>query len=393
MPQAVPESQENMTSEQWIDEKLDTLAARDLRRAATVHDGLPRLNFASNDYLDFARRPELKRAAIAATEAHGAGSGASRLVSGTLALHEEVEAVAARAKGYPAALLFGSGYLTSIGCVPALAGRGDTVFADRLAHACLLDGIQLSGAKLIRFRHNDVEDLASALQKTGEAGRKLIVTESVFSMDGDIAPLRDIAALAGQHRAMLLVDEAHATGVFGPCGHGLVAEYGLQQSVNLSMSTFSKAMGGYGGIVACSARMREWLVNRSRSFIFTTAPPPAVCGAVIAAFEILEREPDLGTTLQARAAHFRALLHERGFGTGESRSPIIPVIIGDNGMTMRIAAALRERGIRVGAIRPPTVPEGTARLRFSVTLAHAEDDLRFAADALQQAARACGWRA
>ena len=382
-----------MKSEQWIDGKIDALAARHQRRTASVTPGHLRLNFATNDYLDFAHRPELKKAARAAVEAHGAGSGASRLVSGTLAIHEEVEAIVARAKGYPAALLFGSGYLTSIGCIPPLVGRGDFVFADRLAHACLLDGIQLSGAKLVRFRHNDVEDLAGELIKAGDAGRKLIVTESVFSMDGDIAPLREIAALAGQHNAMLLVDEAHATGVFGPRGHGLVAEYGLQHIVNLSMSTFSKAMGGYGGIVACSSRMREWLVNKSRSFIFTTAPPPPVCGAIIAAFELLEREPDLGVSLQARAARFRALLQQRGFGTGDSQSQIVPVIICDNDMTMRIAAALKERGILAGAIRPPTVPEGTARLRFSITLAHREEDLTFAADALQQAAAACGWPA
>jgi 8-amino-7-oxononanoate synthase len=381
-----------MKPDEWIDEKLAALATQHQRRSLDVNTGHMRLNFATNDYLNFANHPVLKQAAADALAQYGTGSGASRLVSGTLPIHEEVEAVVARAKGYPAALLFGSGYLTSIGCIPPLAGRDDTIFADRLIHACLLDGIQLSGAKLIRFQHNDADDLAAELEKHSGKGRKLIVTESVFSMDGDIAPLTEIARLAEQHNAMLMVDEAHATGVFGPLGSGLVAENGLQHLVNASMSTFSKALGGYGGIVACSAKIREWLINKSRSFIYTTAPPPPVCGAIIAAVKLLETEPTLGKTLLARAERFRKLLNEAGFNTGNSRSQIVPVIIGDNETTMAIAANLKQKGIWVGAIRPPTVPAGTARLRFSITLAHTENDLHYTADELVRAAHACGWK-
>jgi 8-amino-7-oxononanoate synthase len=381
-----------MTPEHWIDEKLAALDEQHQLRTLEVNDGQARFNFATNDYLDFAHRIELRDAATAALNTYGAGSGASRLVSGTLPIHEEVEAAIARAKGYPAALLFGSGYLTSIGCIPPLVGRGDVIFADRLVHACLLDGIQLSGAKLVRFHHNDVDHLAAALKKNGHAGRKLIITESVFSMDGDIAPLQEIAGLASEHGAMLVVDEAHATGVFGPRGSGLVAFHNLQPRVQVAMSTFSKALGGYGGAVACSPQLRTWLINKGRSFIYTTAPPPAVCGTILAALQLLEREPSLGETLQARALFFRELLRQRGFDTGDSRSQIVPVIIGDNETTLAIAAKLKRAGILVGAIRPPTVPAGTARLRFSITLAHKQDDLRYAADELQRAAEACEWK-
>ncbi len=380
-----------MDSEVWIETNLHELARQHLRRSTSSRSDAGQLNFASNDYLNLAAHPEIKEAAIRATEKYGAGSGASRLVSGTLPIHEELEAVAARVKGYPAALLFGSGYLASIGCIPPLVGRGDVILADRLVHACLLDGIMLSGAKLVRFRHNDAEHLRACLEKYADAPRKLIVTESVFSMDGDLAPLPEIARLAEEYGAMLMVDEAHATGAFGPLGAGLVAAHRLQSAVNLCMSTLSKALGGYGGIAACSEPMRAWLVNKGRSFIYTTAPPPAVCGAALAAFALLEREPGLSDELQQRATFFRGQLEARGFDTGASRSQIVPVIIGDNETTLRIAGSMLEHDIRVGAIRPPTVPAGTARLRFSVTLAHHEDDLVQAADALARSAEQSGW--
>lgn len=380
-----------MKCEAWIESRLRELARQHLRRSTPLRAGEACLNFASNDYLNFAGRPALKEAAARAAEAYGAGSGASRLVSGTLPVHEELESAMARAKGYPAALLFGSGYLASIGCIPPLVGRDDIIIADRLVHACLLDGIALSGAKLVRFRHNDLEHLDVCLKKAGDASRKLIITESVFSMDGDLAPLPEIARLAEQHGAMLMVDEAHATGAFGPCGAGLVAAHDLQSAVNLSMSTFSKALGGYGGIVACSATMREWLVNKGRSFIYTTAPPPSVCGAALAALALLEREPGLGDQLQRRAAFFREQLQSHGFDTAASRSQIVPVIIGDNETTLRIAEELRKNNMWAGAIRPPTVPAGTARLRFSVTLAHREDELVHAAETLARTAERLGW--
>ncbi|HMO04001.1 MAG TPA: 8-amino-7-oxononanoate synthase [Kiritimatiellia bacterium] len=389
-----------MKSEDWIDpilaawrqeSRLRSLRPLPSGGGRVVRDGRPLINFSSNDYLDFLHRPELIEAARAATADCGVGSGASRLVTGDLAIHEELEATLARQKGYPAALVFGSGFLTNLGVITACVGRNDTVFADRLVHASILDAIRLSGAKLVRFRHNDAEDLGMRMTRDAVAGgRALIVTESVFSMDGDLAPLPAIAAVARAHDAMLLVDEAHATGVFGPSGHGLVAEHGLAGSVNLAMCTFSKALGSYGGAVACSATMRDWLINAARPFIYTTALPPGVCAASLAALHLLEREPGLGIELRRRAATFRRLLQEHGLGTGASESQIVPVVLGDNARTLEVSARLQEQGFLVTAIRPPTVPEGMARLRFSITLAHSEDDLERAARALRACLDAVG---
>ncbi len=389
-----------MKSEDWIhpilatwrqESRLRTLRPLPAGGGRVVRDGRTLVNFSSNDYLDFLNRPELIEAARAATAACGAGAGASRLVTGDLAVHGELETTLARQKGYPAALVFGSGFLTNLGVITACVGRGDTVFADRLAHASILDAIRLSGASLVRFRHNDVEDLSTRMARdTTEGGRRLIVTESVFSMDGDLAPLPAIAAVARTHEAMLLVDEAHATGVFGPSGHGLVAAHGLSGSVNLAMCTFSKALGSYGGGVACSAAMRDWLVNAARPFIYTTALPPGVCAASLAALQLLDREPGQGEVLRQRAARFRSLLQERGLSTGASESQIVPVILGDNAHTLDVSARMQEEGFLVTAIRPPTVPEGMARLRFSITLAHGEDDLERAAKALRRCLDAVG---
>jgi 8-amino-7-oxononanoate synthase len=389
-----------MKAEDWIhpilaawrqESRLRTLRPLPAGGGRVVRDGRTLVNFSSNDYLDFLNRPELAEAARAATAACGSGAGASRLVTGDLTVHGELETTLARQKGYPAALVFGSGFMTNLGVITACVGRGDTVFADRLAHASLLDAIRLSGAKLVRFRHNDAEDLAVRMARdAAEDGRRLIVTESVFSMDGDLAPLPAIAAIARAHDAMLLVDEAHATGVFGPSGHGLVAEHGLSGSVNLAMCTFSKALGSYGGAVACSAAMRDWLVNAARPFIYTTALPPGVCAASLAALRLLDEEPHLGAELRRRAALFRTLLKQQGLATGASESQIVPVILGDNARTLAVSARMQEEGFLVTAIRPPTVPEGMARLRFSITLAHGDDDLERAAKALRGCLDAAG---
>jgi 8-amino-7-oxononanoate synthase len=390
-----------MKAENWIEDNLADLRVRHQFRSLSplphgggriAIDGHPHINFSSNDYLDFLVRPELKAAAIAATERCGVGSGASRLVTGDLALHEELEAKLARHKGYPASLIFGSGFLTNLGVVTALMGADDTIYADRLVHASLIDAIRLSGARLQRFSHNDMDDLAHRLHRHPGRGRKLIVTESVFSMDGDLCPIEALAELAARHDAMLMIDDAHATGVFGSHGCGLVRARGQQDAVNLTMCTFSKALGGYGGGVACSPSMRDWLINKARALIYTTALPPPVCGAAIAALEILELEPWLGEQLLDRAARFRTALNEAGFDTGKSSSHIIPVLIGENEPALRLAAALREEHLIATAIRPPTVPPGTARLRFSVTLAHREDDLSEAVAKLTRCAKAVGLR-
>lgn len=369
--------------EQWIETELEELQqAQRFRRAVAAPPGL--LNFSSNDYLDLAHHPDVVAAAARALHAAGAGATASRLVSGTLPVHEELEARLARLKGYPAALVFGSGYLANLGILGALLGRGDAVYADRLAHASLMDAAVLCRAQLYRFRHNNPQHLDELLQKAEGAGRKLVVTESVFSMDGDVAPLPELAAVAQRHGALLLVDEAHATGVFGPGGSGLIREHKLEASVNLSMGTLSKALGGYGGFVACSTAMRALLVNRARAFIYTTAPPPAAVGAALGALDLLEKNPGWGAELLRRAGAFRDQLRAAGLDVMQSASQIIPIQVGANARALAAADQLRAAGLLAIAIRPPTVPEGTARLRLSITRAHSESDLARAAEIIRQ---------
>ena len=385
-------------NEDWISAILEEAQSQGLTRQARVYpecggkitvDGRELLNFSSNDYLDLVRHPHVVDRARQALEKYGTGTGGSRLVTGTLPIHEELEARLAKEKGYPAALLFGSGYMANAGIIPVLAGRDDVIFADKLVHASMIDACKLSGAKLVRFAHNDFQSLQKRLIEFPNIGnRQLIITESVFSMDGDIAPLKEIAALAEKYGAMLMVDEAHASGIFGPHGAGLIREYGLEKSVTVSMGTMSKAFGGYGGFVACSENLRKLLIQSSRAFIFTTAPPPAVIGAALGAMDVLEASPNLGPCLQANAAYFRELLQAGGLDTLQSASQIIPVVIGDNEKALAVSQRLRERGIIAAAIRPPTVPAGTARLRLSVTLAHLLDDLEFAAKQIIEAVRA-----
>ncbi len=376
----------------WIHPLLEEARRQGLERSALPFpeaggvvriDGREVLNFSSNDYLDLARHPHVVDRAREALGQYGVGATASRLVTGTLPIHEELEARLAASKGYDAALVFGSGYMANAGTIPVLAGRDDTVFADKLVHASMIDACRLSGARLVRFAHNDPEALRQRLeQHQGSGGRKLVITESVFSMDGDLAPLPEMARLSAEHGAMLMVDEAHATGTFGPHGAGLVREHGLEGLVMVSMGTLSKAMAGYGGFVACSSTLRKLLVQSARAFIYTTAPPPAVVGAALGALDVLEASPNLGNILQANADHFRNLLNKAGIDTLQSRSQIVPVVIGDNNQAVAASRKLREQGIIAAAIRPPTVPPGTARLRLSITLAHLVDDLERAAAAI-----------
>jgi 8-amino-7-oxononanoate synthase len=383
--------------EDWIQPILDEAKNQRLERSARVYpeaggkfkvDGKELLNFSSNDYLDIAHHRHVMDCSREALDKYGIGSSSSRLVTGTLPLHEELEARIAKEKGYEAALIFGSGYMANAGTIPVLAGRDDIIFADKLVHASMIDACKLSGAKLVRFSHNEVEALGKRLEQFPATGnRRLIITESVFSMDGDIAPLKEIAALADKHRAMLMVDEAHSTGTFGPLGAGLIREHGLENSVTVSMGTMSKAMAGYGGFVACSEKLRKLLISSSRAFIYTTAPPPAVLGAAMGALDVFESSPRLGNILQANADYFRSLLHEAGLDTMQSQSQIIPIMIGDNEKAVAVSTKLREEGIIAAAIRPPTVPAGSARLRLSITLAHHVDDLERAATSIIKAVR------
>ena len=387
-----------MQGEDWMESALAELRAAHLERRLTTYpatggritlDGRTLLNFSGNDYLGLARHPRVIEAAAKALHEYGAGATASRLVTGTLPLHEELERRLAEFKGYPSALVFGSGYLTNAGTISAVMGPDDLVLADRLAHASLIDAAVLSRARLLRFRHNDPTHLDELLS-THPGRRRLVVTESVFSMDGDLAPLPDLAAVAAKHDAMLLVDEAHATGVFGPGGAGLISEQGLADRVTLSMGTLSKALGGYGGFVACSESMRAWLINRARAFIYTTAPPPSALGAALGALTVLSKRPDIGRELLSRAARFRKCLADAGLNTLNSASQIVPLNVGDNAKAVALAQRLKEEGLLAVAIRPPTVPPGTARIRFSISLAHEPADLENAAETIIGAARAEG---
>jgi glycine C-acetyltransferase/8-amino-7-oxononanoate synthase len=384
-------------TEAWIPRALDALRAEGLERrlermpatGAVLTVGRRRLlNFSSNDYLALACHPAVTAGACRAIQEYGCGATASRLLVGTLPCHAELEERLAGLKHYPAALVFGSGYLANAGLVPAIVGRGDHVVLDRLAHASLVDAAILSQARLHRFRHNDAGHLDEILGRlVGGRNRRLVATESVFSMDGDLAPLADLAAVARRRDAMLLVDEAHAMGVFGPAGSGRVRQLGLEPSVNLSMGTLSKAVGSYGGFVGCSTAMRDWLVNRARAFVYSTALPPPAAGAALAALTLIEQNPAWGEELLARAEAFRRQLREAGLDTGGSASQIVPVVVGDTERVLRLSRRLRERGIWALAIRPPTVPRGTARLRFSVTRAHSLADLETAARVLGEEIR------
>jgi 8-amino-7-oxononanoate synthase len=377
-----------MRSEAWIDEEIAELRQKSLERRLAVFseaggkikaDGRTLLNFSSNDYLGLARHPETISFSRRYLESYGCGATASRLITGTLTPHDELERAIASLKGYPSALVFGSGFLANVGIITSLVGRNHHVFADKLVHASIIDGIVSSRANLRRFHHNDPDHLEALLKQCPAGGRKLVVTESVFSMDGDIAPLPEITSAGVESGAMVMVDEAHATGVFGPGGSGLIREHALEDKVNVSMGTLSKALGGYGGFIACSPALRELLVNRARAFIYTTGLPPAVVGTALGALAVIQKAANPGVELLRRAATFRKRLQGAGLDTLSSESQIIPVLIGDNAKTLAIARRLKSKGILAVAIRPPTVPEGTARLRLSVTLDHSDQDLEWAA--------------
>ena len=373
-----------------FDDELDHLRAaglwRELRRIegavdtwVTV-DGVRALLLCSNNYLGLANHPALAEAAARAAHTYGVGAGASRLISGSLAIHRDLEARLARFKHTAAALLFPSGYHANLGAITALVRRGDAVFSDQLNHASIIDGCRLSGATVHVYPHTDTRALAELLTQH-PARRRLVVTDSVFSMDGDHAPLRDIATIAAAHGAMLMVDEAHATGVDGPSGAGLVEALELHDAVTVQMGTLGKALGCAGAFIAGSQSLIDLLVNRARSLIYTTALPPPVVAAVDAALDVVAREPERRARLAAISAELRERLRALGFEIPPGEGPIIPVIAGSSERALAWSRGLLERGVFVPAIRPPTVPAGTARLRVTLMATHSDDDLRHAVDA------------
>ena len=360
--------------------------------AAIVLEGQEVLLFSSNNYLGLANHPALKQAAQEAIAQYGCGSGASRLISGSMAVHHELEQRLARLKKTEAALVFPTGYHANIGVLSALMGPGDTILSDSLNHASIIDGCRLSRADTRVYRHADTEHLGELLKACPATGQRLIVTDSVFSMDGDLAPLAEIVSLAQQYDAWVMVDEAHATGVFGPHGSGLVEELGLTGRVDIQMGTLGKALGCVGAFVAGSHELIDWLVNRARSFIYTTAIPPAVAAAVLAALDIVEQEPERRRQLWDNTRVLADGLRSLGYTLGATRSQILPVIIGEAHETMVVAAAILQRGVFAHGIRPPTVPEGTSRIRVTPMATHTQDHLARTLDAFAAAGKEVGIR-
>jgi 8-amino-7-oxononanoate synthase len=329
----------------------------------------------SNNYLGIAEHPALAHAARIALERYGAGSGASRLISGNMELHEELEHRIAAFKGTEAAILFNSGYAANTGVIPAITGDRDVILSDELNHASIIDGCRLSRAKTIVFRHCDTGHLESLLRDSAASRRKLIVTDGVFSMDGDIAPLPEIVRLAGQYDALLMVDDAHGTGVLGKRGRGIVEHFGLEGSVQIQMGTLGKALGSFGAYVAGDRGLIAHLVNTSRSYIFSTSLPPAVCASSIEALDIIDREPWRQERLWRNREQLANGLVSRGISIGASATPIIPVAAGSADNALTTADELLAAGIYATAIRPPSVPEGCSRIRATVMATHTAEDI------------------
>jgi 8-amino-7-oxononanoate synthase len=384
---------ENFTAElrRRLDEIREQGLYRELRRVDSPQsprltlDGRPLLNFSSNDYLGLANHPVLKEAAVKAVEQFGAGSGASRLICGSLAPHHELESALAAFKQTESALSFSSGYAAAVGAICALAGKDDVLVLDKLVHACVIDAARLSGAKLRIFAHNDLNELEDILRwfnerPRGDAARRsraIIVTESVFSMDGDLAPLREIVALKEKYGAWLMVDEAHATGLFGPGRRGLADELSVSDRIEIQMGTLGKALGSAGGYICGPRALTDYLVNRARSFIFSTAPVPAAAAAAAAAVELVQSAEGAARCKQlwSLVNQLKTGLAPLGWNLSNVNSAIIPLIVGPETAAMDAAAALREAGIFVPAVRYPTVARGQARLRLTLTAAHTAEDV------------------
>jgi 8-amino-7-oxononanoate synthase len=352
-------------------------------------DGTPVLLLCSNNYLGLADHPRVREAAADAAMRWGVGAGASRLVSGTMTIHERLERQLAEFEGTESCVLFGSGYLANLGVLTALGRTGQTIFSDALNHASIIDGCRLARARTFVYDHCDLEHLRWGLREHGREG-DVIVTDSVFSMDGDVAPLAGIVALARRHGARVVVDEAHATGALGPGGRGAVAEAGLEGEVDVLVGTLSKALGSYGGYVCAAREIVELLVNSSRALIFSTAPSPPAAAGALAALELLIEQPLRPEKLQATAELLRRELAAAGIPAASGRTQIVPLIVGDAETTVRFSEAALAHGVFAQAIRPPTVPAGSSRLRLTVMASHTATELAGAVTALSVAAREVG---
>jgi 8-amino-7-oxononanoate synthase len=380
----------------WLDDALADLDRRGLRRSLAARIGPQRgdrieiggqtlVNFGSNDYLGLAADPRIAAAAKQAIDQYGWGSGASPLVTGRSELHAELERKLAEFEGTEAALLFPSGYAANVGTICALVGKGDAIYSDELNHASIIDGCRLSGAAVHVYRHCQMGQLHELLRQGEPFRRRLIVSDSLFSMHGDISPLSQLVELATEFDAMVMVDEAHATGIYGDYGRGVCEDFGVEWGVHVRVGTLSKALGSHGGFVVGQQRLIDWLANRARPYVFSTAAPAAVAAAGIAALDI--NEPERRKTLYVLASHLREWLLERDLIAPAPISQIIPVILGDADRTMAAAAELRRRGFFVPGIRPPSVPEGQSLLRISVTCLHTQEQIDALVAALCDVAR------
>lgn len=349
-------------------------------------DGKDVINFCSNDYLGLASDARLKDAAKQAVDRYGTGSGASRLICGNTYLQQKLEEELAEFKNSESCLVFSSGYTANLGIISALASRDSLIFSDRLNHASIVDGAILSRARFERYGHCDMRELEELLKGSGSGSRKLIITDSVFSMDGDIAPLKDIARLADKYEAEVMVDEAHATGVLGERGRGALEYLGVD-NIGIQMGTLSKAFGSYGGYACGRRELRELFINKARPFIYTTGLPPAVAAASVKALEIIKAEPQRRVRLLDNADHLRRGLGALGFDTMRSQTPVIPVLVGGSGAAVEFSRRLFDRGIFAQAIRPPAVPQGAARLRLTVSALHTKEDMDTALDNIRNTGR------
>jgi glycine C-acetyltransferase len=383
----------------WIQNELDGLKAQGLftvirslsspQGAWLEVDGRRVLNFCSNNYLGLANHPHLKDAAQQAIQTHGVGPGAVRTIAGTMDLHLELEKRLAAFKGVEAAISFQSGFNANLAVIPALVGKEDVIFSDELNHASIIDGCRLSRARIVRYRHNDADDLRRVIRETQANGyrRALLVTDGVFSMDGDIAPLDKLTVVAEEHSLMQMVDDAHGEGVLGRGGRGIVDHFGLHGRVDIEVGTMSKAFGVMGGYVAGRQPMVDWLSQRGRPFLFSSAVTPADVAACIAAVDLLEQSTELVDRLWQNGHYFKAGMKQLGFDTGASETPITPVILGEAPLAQRFSRRLFEEGVFATAIGFPTVPRGKARIRVMISAAHTTHDLDQALGVFQKVGR------
>ncbi|HMI31228.1 MAG TPA: glycine C-acetyltransferase [Candidatus Limnocylindrales bacterium] len=385
---------------QYLDEALVQLRHDGLYRtlrelegeqlARARFDGRDVINLSSNNYLGLTNHPKLKEAALQAVRALGVGSGSVRTIAGTMKLHMDLERRIASFKKTEASVVFQSGFAANAGTVAALLGKGDLIVSDELNHASIIDGARLSRADIRVFPHRDVAALERVLQETKDVKRRLVITDGVFSMDGDIAPLPEIAALARTHGAIMMIDDAHSSGVLGRAGRGTVDHYGLHGQVDIQVGTLSKAIGVLGGYVCGSRSLIEYLYHRARPFLFSTSHPPAVAAACLAAFDVLEQEPSLIERLWTNTRRFKEGLRALAFDTGASETPITPIFVGEGDLAMRFSDRLFERGVFAQGIGYPTVAKGKARLRTIVTATHSDEDLDSALSILGDVGRELG---